>query len=34
MTPYYDADGITIFCADCLDVLPHVTADVVVTDPP
>jgi DNA modification methylase len=32
--PYYQADGITIYCADCLDVLPHVTADVVITDPP
>ena len=34
MTPYYDHAGITIFCGDCRDILPHVTADVVVTDPP
>ena len=33
-TPYYSHAGITIFCADCRDILPHVTADVVVTDPP
>jgi site-specific DNA-methyltransferase (adenine-specific) len=34
-TPYYDRDGITIFHADCRDILPllsDVTA--VVTDPP
>lgn len=33
-TPYYDHAGITIFCGDCRNILPHVTADVVVTDPP
>jgi DNA modification methylase len=33
-TPYYDEDGITIFNADCREILPHVKADVVVTDPP
>ena len=33
-TPYYSHAGITIFCGDCRDILPHVTADVVVTDPP
>jgi site-specific DNA-methyltransferase (adenine-specific) len=32
--PYYDEDGITIYHGDCREVLPHVTADVVVTDPP
>lgn len=21
--PYYDKDGITIFCADCREILPH-----------
>ncbi len=33
-TPYYDHAGITIYHGDCRDILPHVTADVVVTDPP
>lgn len=33
--PYYDRDGITIFCADCRDVLPHLPpVDLVLTDPP
>lgn len=34
MTPYYESGGITIFNADCRDLLPHLKADVVVTDPP
>jgi site-specific DNA-methyltransferase (adenine-specific) len=34
MTPYYSHAGITIYHGDCRDILPHVTADVVVTDPP
>lgn len=37
MTPYYDEDGITIYNADCLDVLPHLDPDdfaALVTDPP
>jgi DNA modification methylase len=34
VTPYYDHAGIQIFLGDCRDILPHVTADVVVTDPP
>lgn len=34
MIPYYEQDGITIYHGDCRDVLPHVTADVVITDPP
>ncbi len=37
MRPYYAKDGITIFNADCLDVLPTLAAgsvDSVVTDPP
>jgi site-specific DNA-methyltransferase (adenine-specific) len=34
MTPYYEHAGIVIYCGDCRDILPHVTADVVVTDPP
>jgi site-specific DNA-methyltransferase (adenine-specific) len=34
MQPYYEANGITIFHADCRDVLPHIHADVLLTDPP
>ena len=37
MTPYYDDGQITIFCADCRDVLPTLEAgsvDLVLTDPP
>ena len=34
MTPYYEHAGITIYHGDCREVLPHVTADVLVTDPP
>lgn len=34
MRPYYDHGGITIYHGDCREVLPHVTADVLVTDPP
>ncbi|MCX6549708.1 MAG: DNA methyltransferase [Acidobacteria bacterium] len=34
MTPYYDHAGIQIWLGDCRNILPHVTADVVVTDPP
>ncbi len=37
MTPYYDKGGITIWHADCRDVLPSLTAgpvDLVLTDPP
>ena len=33
-TPYYERDGITIYCADCRDILPLIAADVIVTDPP
>jgi site-specific DNA-methyltransferase (adenine-specific) len=32
--PYYERAGITIYHGDCREILPHVTADVVVTDPP
>jgi DNA modification methylase len=32
--PRYDKDGVTLFCADCLDVLAQLKADCVVTDPP
>lgn len=34
MRPYYDHAGITIYLGDCRDVLPHVSADLVVTDAP
>jgi site-specific DNA-methyltransferase (adenine-specific) len=32
--PYYEASGITIFHGDCREILPTITADVIVTDPP
>ena len=36
MTPYYDRDGITIYCGDCLQVMPTLETGFhsVVTDPP
>src|SRR3974390_1001801 len=35
MTPYYDHAGITIFCCDCREILPHLPkVDCVVTSPP
>lgn len=34
MTPYYEHGGVTIFHGDCLEVLPSLRADIVVTDPP
>lgn len=34
MTPYYQADGITIYHGDCREILRHVTGDVMVSDPP
>ena len=35
MKPYYDCDGITIYHADCRDVLPSLEpVDLVMTDPP
>lgn len=34
MKPYYEHAGITIYHGDCRDVMPHVDADAVVTDPP
>lgn len=34
-TPYYEKDGITIYHADCRDILPHLPkVDLVLTDPP
>jgi len=35
--PYYDHEGITIYCADCRDILPQLepgSVDLVLTDPP
>lgn len=36
MTPYYDEDGITIYCGDCRDVLPDLALSqtIVIADPP
>ena len=34
MKPYYDHAGIAIYHADCRDILPALSADVLVTDPP
>jgi len=37
VTPYYDQDGVTIYHADCRDVLPTLapaSVDLVLTDPP
>ena len=34
MRPYYEADGITIYHGDCLDLLPGLTAEICVTSPP
>ena len=34
MTPYYEQDGITIYHGDCLTVLPNLSLELVVTDPP
>ena len=35
MKKYYDHKGITIYCEDCLEILPELEAvDLVLTDPP
>ena len=33
MTPYYQQDGVTIFCGDCREILPSVRAEAIITDP-
>lgn len=33
-TPYYSDDAVTIYHADCLDILPHMTSRLIVTSPP
>jgi DNA modification methylase len=34
VTPYYEQDGIVIYHGDCREVLPSLSADALVTDPP
>lgn len=34
MKPYYEHGGITIYHGDCREILPSISADVLVTDPP
>lgn len=34
MKPYYEQDGITIYHGNCLDLLPHLDVDAIVTDQP
>ncbi|QBQ71286.1 DNA methylase [Mycobacterium phage Daegal] len=34
MTPYYEADGVTLFHGDCRDVDAWLDADALITDPP
>lgn len=33
MKPYYEQDGVTLYCADCRDVLPTIEAVTLLTDP-
>lgn len=36
MTPFYERDGITIYCGDCLEVMPklELSFDIIITSPP
>lgn len=34
MKPYYEHGGITIYQGDCLDLIPSLVFDIIVTDPP
>jgi len=34
MKPYYEDDAVTIYHADCRELLPELSADLVLTDPP
>ncbi len=34
MVPYYQEDGITIYCGDCREILPGLPCDAILTDPP
>jgi len=33
MNPYYQEDGITIYCGDCREILPSLEPDAIITDP-
>lgn len=34
MRPYYDQSGVTIYHGDCREILPSLSADALITDPP
>lgn len=34
MRPYFESDGVTIYCADCREILPSISADAAILDPP